>query len=605
MQLIGYNQKNTTQFNTEIKAFIYKCDNLQCMSSNDAIILDSSIKQKKKEIADDLSDEDFFEIFTFEQILKNYELSYEDICYGKVGQGDDGGIDGFFFFTNGDLIKEIIDPEDYKKKPVLDVFVIQSKRSPTFSESVFQKINTTIQDIFDLSKDMEALRSFYNEDLIERANIFRKSYLNLTSKHPVLRIYYFYASKGDKSDIHKKINNIASLVKEKTDGFFTGAQVVIEFFGAKELLELSRIEKTYTLSLKFIENVLSKGRDNYVLLANIKDFYDFSVDDNSNLRNYIFESNVRDFQGYIEVNKDIKETLNSDTALDFWWLNNGITILASDATVTGKTITLDDVQIINGLQTTHCIFDYFKDKEIEGQDLSEADKNRSILVKIIIISNEEARDKIIKATNFQTSIPPASLKATEKIHHDIEDFFKGNDLYYDRRKNYYKNIGKPINKIISIPLLTQSLNTILRKEPHVSRARPASLVKTKEIYDELFNESLNPNVHLFCAKLIKKAELKLKQPLSDYTPQEKTNLKFHICMAIAMKLLSNKTYNTSDIENLSISEIGDDLIDNTISEVIDLTRDYMEEKDLSLEFSSKSGGLTEYLKANIQIECNC
>ena len=63
------------------------------MKSNDLIILDSIINQKKQEVAEDLSESDFFEVFTSDQILKNYELSYEELKDGKIGGGNDGGID--------------------------------------------------------------------------------------------------------------------------------------------------------------------------------------------------------------------------------------------------------------------------------------------------------------------------------------------------------------------------------------------------------------------------------------------------------------------------------------------------------------------------------
>jgi AIPR protein. len=105
------------------------------------------------------------------------------------------------------------------------------------------------------------------------------------------------------------------------------------------------------------------------------------------------------------------------------------------ATIAGKTITLDDVQIVNGLQTTNSIYEYMN-------TLAKVDDKRAILVKIIVANKLEARDRIIKATNFQTPVPAASLRATEPIQRDIEDYFLNKDWFYDRRKNYYKNIGK-------------------------------------------------------------------------------------------------------------------------------------------------------------------
>ncbi|MGC3728262.1 AIPR family protein, partial [Enterococcus faecalis] len=54
------------------------------------------------------------------------------------------------------------------------------------------------------------------------------------------------------------------------------------------------------------------------------------------LKEYLFVSNIRDYQNNTVVYKDIVATL-SDTKKenDFWRLNNGITILADEGSVVG------------------------------------------------------------------------------------------------------------------------------------------------------------------------------------------------------------------------------------------------------------------------------
>jgi len=47
--------------------------------------------------------------------LKKYDLSYDEIPYGKVGSGGDGGIDGFFTFVDGDLLSEDTGLSEVKK----------------------------------------------------------------------------------------------------------------------------------------------------------------------------------------------------------------------------------------------------------------------------------------------------------------------------------------------------------------------------------------------------------------------------------------------------------------------------------------------------------
>ncbi len=120
------------------------------MAANDTILLDKLLVQKKVQVANTLADEAFFEIFTFEQVLKNYELSYEELLDGKIGGSDDGGIDGFFIFINDELLDEDSDISSIRKNPSIVAFLIQAKRSATFSEKAIECAITTVEEIFDL-----------------------------------------------------------------------------------------------------------------------------------------------------------------------------------------------------------------------------------------------------------------------------------------------------------------------------------------------------------------------------------------------------------------------------------------------------------------------
>ena len=92
------------------------------MADNDIIVLNSILEQKKSDLAQELLDYEFFELFSFEQILKNFDLSYDELEAGRTSSSDDGGVDGLFFFINEELIEEKINPEDYKKNVLLDLY---------------------------------------------------------------------------------------------------------------------------------------------------------------------------------------------------------------------------------------------------------------------------------------------------------------------------------------------------------------------------------------------------------------------------------------------------------------------------------------------------
>ncbi|MEH2375109.1 AIPR family protein [Nostoc sp.] len=579
------------------------------MAGNDSIVLDNIIKQKINKSGNTLPDDEFFEIFTFEQILKKHDLSYDELNYGKIGGGDDGGIDGFFLFINNDFVSEDTELDNFKRSPRIQLFLIQSKRSDSFSEKAIEKWLSTTMNIFDLEKNIEQIKKYYNSELINKVTFFRELYLNLASQHPSIEITYVYASKGDVSAINQKIYNQSEVLKENTGRYFTGAKVNVSFVGARELIDSSRLEKSYTLQLKFIENYISRGEDNYVILASLKDYYNFVTYDNDELRTYIFAFNVRDYQGSnVEVNKDIKATLESNEKLDFWWLNNGITILSSRASVAGKTISLDDVQVVNGLQTTNTIYHYIKNREAENNNT--LNEERSVLIKIVVTNDPETRDRVIKATNFQTPIPPASLKATDPIQLDIENFFLNHEWFYDRRKNYYKNTGKQLDRIISIPYLAQSVIAIVFHEPDIARSRPSSILKKDNDYKRVFSQKISLEVYLLCARTMKNLESSIRNLMSSKSNDVTINkqwkhaspiriLMFHLGMLLVVKILQKRDYKPKDVESIKNIDFSNELIMNTLAELIQLTNDYVNSKEIPINIGIKQKDFVTFILENV------
>ena len=577
-------------------------------NNNDVLILKSILERKRQELASTLSQDEYFERFTFEQLLKDYDLSYDELLSNQVDGKDDGGIDGFFMFLNNEIINEDLDLTSIKKNPLIEVYLIQAKSSSSFGEKPIETLMATIEDIFDLGKDIADIKDFYNAQVIEKVELFRKIYFDLAIKHIQVKITYVYASQGDTEKIHIKVKNKAENLCSKTKKFFAGCEVKFEFTGARELLNNTRQEKSYSLKLKFLENYISTDEDNYVILTRLDEYYNFVTDEGS-LRKYLFESNVRDYQGNVEVNIDIKNTLASkDTDIDFWWLNNGITILASKATITGKTITLDNVQIVNGLQTTNSIHEYMN-------TLAKVDDKRAILVKIIVANKLEARDRIIKATNFQTPVPAASLRATEPIQRDIEDYFLNKDWFYDRRKNYYKNIGKTSERIISIPYLAQAVTSIVHREPHIARARPTSIIKGDTNYSRVFNSLIPMEVYLFCAKLMKNIELYIRTTDFSALTQNNTSsllssgtiriLIFHVAMLFTIKLFNKVNYTPGDVLSILPIEFDDhqDLLRSVILEITELTNSYLQTPPpLSINTVAKRSDFTTFIIENVLIK---
>jgi hypothetical protein len=245
-------------------------------------------------------------------------------------------------------------------------------------------------------------------------------------------------------------------------------------------------------------------------------------------------------------------------------LNNGITIIATSGTIVGKTISLEEPQIVNGLQTSTEIYNYFNDNNSTFD-------NRSILVRIIVTSDSASRDKIIKATNSQTAISAASLHATDKVQRNIESLFllKGG-LYYDRRKNFYKNQGYPRDKILSIPYLAQAVNAMALREPDNSRGRPASLLKDDKNYTRIFNDRNSINLYWICATTMKKVEAYMKSKEASLPSEEKYNLVFHVAMYVTLVMMGGSNYQPKDVVKIYPDEITPDILAYCLKQVVNV-----------------------------------
>jgi hypothetical protein len=206
----------------------------------------------------------------------------------------------------------------------------------------------------------------------------------------------------------------------------------------------------------------------------LRDFYTFLKGEDGEFIERIFDDNVRGFQLDTRVNEAILSTLTTTEKVpEFWLLNNGITILSPDAeSLGGKVFRITDPQIVNGLQSSRQIFNYYKSIE---NSISEKDRRR-IVVRVIQSADEEVRESIIRATNNQNPMPAEALYTTTRTHKQLEKLFEAQGLYYERRKGYWRDKRKPLSKIISAIALVQAVVSVVKAEPDVAKGRPRDYI---------------------------------------------------------------------------------------------------------------------------------
>lgn len=482
------------------------------MATNDSLLLDGVI--------DDLLEQQcssdrgkIFELFALNQLLKDWDLGIDEINSGWVDGRQDGGVDGFYVLVNGHCIRDIEDFVWPKVSAEIVVHIITCKHAEKFTQAALDALIASLTELLDLSVDDRNLKGAYSQALLTCRARLLIAYRKLAPRLAAIKFIVSYASRGNTSEIGVEVMSRAEQIVSLVHGCFNDAVACFDFVGATELIGLHRKRPKFSLDLPFTSSLSSPG-SNYILLVNLESYFEFCSDEFGKLRRYLFESNVRDFMGLNRVNEDMAQTLADEGAPDFWWLNNGITILATSAWSTSNTLHMENVQIVNGLQTTESIYRHFSAQRLVGDASGTARLRvspRSVMVKVITSSDEEARDRIIRATNNQTAVEQISLHATEKVHRDIEELLRRAGLNYERRKNYYLNQGVPAASIITPMYLAGGVIALSEKrQPWSAVALKQRHLNDAELYGEIFGSRTDLQLLVPIALVLRAADAVLE-----------------------------------------------------------------------------------------------
>ncbi|MCH5241518.1 MAG: AIPR family protein [Muribaculaceae bacterium] len=525
--------------------------------TNNQILIREIISQEYNNNQQFSSQDTFYEFFSASLVLKDYDFSSEEIENGLIGGPNDGGCDAAYVILNNEIITpDQVNTLDCVKGSTLEFVIIQSKNVTGFGEDAIMKWKTISENLFDMSNDVTLFKDRYCEGVRDAFMLFRDVITKLITKQLKIYIKYYYVTVA--VDLHQNTIAQGEELKKIVAKNYPSANISVNFIGADKLMDLYNTEADVNINVKLADQAISLGKENeYVTLINLSEYYNFITDAEGNLLKGIFESNVRDYQGNNSVNSCIAETLRSSKLEDFWWLNNGITILSDRIIpITNRQLSILNPEVVNGLQTSTEIFNFFS----ENKD-SLKNEERCVLVRFIVPPSEKVRDNIIFATNNQTNIPKSSLRVTDSIHLQIEMYCKSRGLYYDRRKNYYKNQKKKANDIISVSFLAQCLITLLLRKPDFARARPSTLLTDDKIYHTLYSDKNNLSTYYIIGKLGKIIQDNIRKT-PDWSSSEKNDILFYVLYCVAVTLLGKTTIKSSDIIDFDLSQVQDELINS-------------------------------------------
>jgi hypothetical protein len=458
---------------------------------SDDVLIRTILSKRKARYGTDLADGDAFEYFCAETILKRFALTFDEIEKGVVDGQNDGGIDSVYFFVNRSLVAIDTEMDAFKSPVTVDLYIVQSKLDGGFSESAMTKLISSVPELIKLGVDNGHLETIFNNNVCEFFESYRNCLTELAEQFPTVHVHVIYCTLATAEN--NKVEALIPILEKVIEAQHPKSTCKAELWSAARLYEEAQKQNVMIKKLPFVKQPISHG-NGYVILAKLHDYFDF-INDGDQIVDALFEFNVRDYQSGASVNKEIAATLAVDgDPADLWWLNNGVTILAEEAAAQDNKLTIKNPIVVNGLQTSHEIHRYFANG---GKDSAE----RSVQVRVLQIDDEVRRDRVIKATNSQTSIKAASLHATEPFQRKIEDYLLQLGIFYDRRKGYWRNKGKPVDKIIGIDKLAQSVIAVLLERPHDARGRPTTIMKEDSVYQALFSETTELKIYDICANI--------------------------------------------------------------------------------------------------------
>jgi len=149
----------------------------------------------------------------------------------------------------------------------------------------------------------------------------------------------------------------------------------------------------------------------------------------------IFDQNVRVYlKKNNRINKNIIHSALSDHNHMFWYQNNGITMTCDRYEISpskrNPSIKLENVQIVNGGQTSNCLFEAYQQDPDKVEDVL-------LLLRVIETTSEDVKGAVAETTNSQTPINIRDLGANDRIQKQLEINFRHLGYYYERKAKQY------------------------------------------------------------------------------------------------------------------------------------------------------------------------
>jgi hypothetical protein len=374
--------------------------------------------------------------------------------------------------------------------------------------------------------------------------------------------------------------------QEAIDRAEFGDQVTWEYVNHERLVKILQASKpvkdTLQLSGKAIVEDMEFSR---VLLGRISVTEIATLIERHGER--LLERNIRRYLGLQgnRVNEGIRHTLTSDEKNNFYFYNNGVTLICDSFSYNALQdgdykVRVENLQIINGGQTCMTIF-----KTLREPDLIHQNAQAFVLLRLYQLprENEGLVQRITYATNSQNPVDLKDLRANDERQKILEKDIEQLGFNYRTKRSNTPTRSADITSGVA----AEAVLSVWRRKPH--QAKFFSREHFGKLYDTIFTDQLNGAQIVIAVQLYRIAENRRKRPEST-DPDFVRYASCFIAMQMGQKLLADMEVQMKDISHqnfqsaqMLIDQNGDSYFNASLQDIKQALQDLYGEQEISLQ----------------------
>ncbi len=247
-------------------------------------------------------------------------------------------------------------------------------------------------------------------------------------------------------------------------------------------------------------------------IRNQTDIADFKELKKYEILEEAFEENVRVYlKQRSKINRSIKATALSEDNYKFFYFNNGITITCDKFSYPERRspiIELENLQIVNGSQTIHALYDALEDDSGNFNKIQ-------VLCRIYETKNTELSQQIAEYTNSQNPVKRRDIRSIDFMQQKLERELESKGYYYERKKGQHAD--KPKRFRLDAEKIGQVLLSFYQEMPSEAKNKKSLIFAEK--YDDIFSDDLTADKVLLAYKLFEHIENKKKIARNQFLAQ--------------------------------------------------------------------------------------